>query len=60
MRFFDTMSMHVAIHGFTSFQRVLFNAQKTGKNLSELKEKKNPRAPRKQNAQVGSVSVLLS
>ena len=47
MRFFDTMSMHIAIHGFTSFQRVLVNAHKSGKDLDDVMAQKNPRAPRK-------------
>lgn len=44
MKFFDTMSMHIAISGFSSFQRLLYNAHKAGKDLGDLKEKKNPRA----------------
>jgi len=40
MRFLDTMSMHIAISGFTSFQRVLYVAKKKGKSVSDLQDKK--------------------
>lgn len=44
MKFLDTMSMHIAICGFTSFQRVLFNAKNSGKSLKDLK-KQHPSKP---------------
>lgn len=37
MKFMDTMSMHIAIAGFTSFQRVLYNANKKGKVVTSPK-----------------------
>ena len=34
----DTMSLHMAVSGLTSFQRVLFNARKTGSTRKEVRE----------------------
>ena len=42
MRFLDTMSIHIATHGFTSMQRVVYNAKKNGRNVFKaVKEKQN-------------------
>jgi hypothetical protein len=43
-RFIDTMSFHIAVAGFTSHQRLLYNAAKSGgsgerKELTEMKER---------------------
>ncbi|XP_064640229.1 DNA polymerase subunit gamma-1-like [Lineus longissimus] len=43
-RFVDTMSFHIAVAGFTSHQRLLYNAAKSGgsgerKELTEMKER---------------------
>ncbi|XP_013395097.1 DNA polymerase subunit gamma-1 isoform X2 [Lingula anatina] len=41
-RFMDTMSMHIAVSGFTGSQRMLWNAKKTGsksKSILELEER---------------------
>ena len=46
LRFLDTMSMHIATCGLTSFQRVLYQANKKKSNLkavSEFKQKQRQR-----------------
>ncbi|XP_064607817.1 DNA polymerase subunit gamma-1-like [Liolophura sinensis] len=45
LRFLDTMSMHIAVSGFTNFQRVLYQASKSNTMTQEImdKLKKRPR-----------------
>ncbi|KAK3606282.1 hypothetical protein CHS0354_037959 [Potamilus streckersoni] len=38
MRFLDTMSLHIAVCGLTSFQRILYQASKTHSNRKEVRE----------------------
>lgn len=38
MRFIDTMSLHIAVAGFTSSQRLLFVAKRSGSHRKELRE----------------------
>ena len=37
-RFLDTMSMHIAVAGFTSLQRMLYIAKKSGSQRKEVLE----------------------
>lgn len=38
LRFLDTMSLHIAVCGQTSFQRVLYQASKKGTNRKDVRE----------------------
>ncbi|XP_067935036.1 DNA polymerase subunit gamma-1-like [Watersipora subatra] len=45
MKFLDTMSIHIAICGFTSMQRIMYMAKKKGKNMRAAMDEKKSSAP---------------
>lgn len=49
MRFLDTMSMHMAISGLSSFQRSLWMAAKQGKHKAQHPTQRSQKSQRKTN-----------
>jgi len=41
MRFLDTMSLHISMAGFTSYQRILYNAKKKGLSMTAAAKAKS-------------------
>ena len=60
MRFLDTMSMHMAISGLSSFQRSLWMGAKQGKHKTQQSTKRGQKSPRKANGPAVSVHLGLS
>ncbi|XP_059191026.1 DNA polymerase subunit gamma-1 [Centropristis striata] len=56
MRFMDTMSLHMAISGLTGFQRILWMANKLGKNrgLQEVKQHIKKTGQKNEGPMIGS------
>lgn len=58
VRFLDTMSLHIALCGMTSFQQVLYQSSKKSTNRKDVREYMEMKSSRKQ--MVMSLKVLLT
>lgn len=57
MRFLDTMSMHMAISGLSSFQRSLWMGAKQGKHKTQHPTKRGQKSQRRAGGPAVSVRV---
>lgn len=58
MRFLDTMSMHMAISGLSSFQRTLWMAAKQGRHKAQLSAQRAQKSQRKASGPVVSTGFM--